>query len=560
MSELPGYRPIWPETVIFWGAGATRALNIHTTNELGQAIYFLAENGKSLGARVHDGFSRDPAAANVVDLLIILGDDDEGRADFPSPVQAQALARQFPLLSEDERKRRGRELQSTYDWGTLRQVVHVCPGHDARSFKLQDLFNLLDMHIQSHHGFYVYSGNGTGQRFVPSEALVVARNALVMLIGLLHFFDYQRTLRQNNDILQQYISFAETLTRLMQEEGLRFYRQGHRIDGRQFYLFSYALISMNWDPIMLWLIFNAHKKANRSVQTPSIDDPAVPLKMYYDLSCFMGVRPVDSPDINVWYPFNESVVQRTNNAGHIVSRRVRLGKIYFPHGCSNWRECPSCGKLTMYLGNEWQYASPSLFPPPLLPGFTDDWRKSGSHEESEAHKAGMADVVQCVHCGTLTEFKHTPLVMQSNFKGGYAPFLEEIQRDMRVALENAEHIVLMGYTIPADDVIYRSLLSARQKRGRAPYCSVIVGKQQGAPDCWLQGAELKEYLKKTGSQSAFTQAVQSAQEIFAENQVRGYACGIPRVFIDDRDEVSYDKVKQLLYPRERFSENRVDRS
>ncbi len=559
MSELPSYKPIWPETVIFWGAGATRALNIHTTNELGQAIYLLAENGRSLMARVTAGFSRESVISGVSDLLIILGDDDDGRADFPTPAQTQALTRQFPLLSEDERKKRGRELRNTYDWGTLRQVVHVCPGHDARSFKLQDLFNLLDMHIQSRHGFYVYSSDGAGQRFVPAEALAVARNALVMLIGLLHFFDYQKALQQNNDILQQYISFAEILAGLMQEEGSRFYQQGHGIHRRQFYLFSYALISMNWDPIMLWLIFNAHKKANRSQLAPCIEDPAVPLKMFYDLSCFMGVRPVDSPEINVWYPFNESVVQRTNNTGHVVSRRVRLGKIYFPHGCSSWRECPSCGKLTMYLGNEWRYASPSLFPPPLLPGFTDSWRKPGSHEELVAHKMGMADVVQCVHCGTLTELKHTPLVMQSNFKAGYAPFLEEIQRDMRVALENAEHVVLMGYTIPADDVIYRSLLSARQKRGRAPYCSVIVGKQQEAPDCWLKGAELKEYLKKSGPQSAFTKAVQSAQEIFAEDQVRGYACGIPRVFIDNRNEASYRKVKELLYPRERFSDNKVSR-
>jgi endogenous inhibitor of DNA gyrase (YacG/DUF329 family) len=522
----------------------------------------LAEQGKNLENKVKLEFNSRLMSLYMVDLLTILGDGDDGSEAFPSRLEVEALTRQFPALSKEERMLRGRELRGMYDWGTLQQVVHICPGHDAQSFKLQDLFNLLDMHIQSRHGFYVYSNNITGQRFVSPEALVLARNALVMLIGLLHFHDYHKTVQQEGSYMSQYIGFAEILTRLMQEEGERLYRQGYSFDKRQFYLFSYAIINMNWDPILLWLISNAHKNANRNNRVRWIDHPPVPLEMFYDLGYYMGVRPVDSTDINVWYPFNEAVVQRTNNLNHPASRRVRIGKIYFPHGCSCWRECPNCGKLTMYLGEEWQYASTSLFPPPLLPAFSADWRNSRSQEEAKARQRGMADVIQCVHCGTLTEFRHTPLIMQSNFKGGYAPFLEEIQRDMRIALENAQHIVLMGYTLPIDDVIYRSLLSARQKREQGPFCSVIVGCKEAAPDEWLTGKKLIEYLEKErlqDKQSSFVTAVESAQAIFPEGHVRAYAHGIPQVFLGVNQEASYDKIVDLLYPKERFDHGKVER-
>ncbi|MEG6585125.1 hypothetical protein [Dendrosporobacter sp. 1207_IL3150] len=555
--SLESYKPIWPETVIFWGAGATSALNMHTTDELGQAIYCLARRNKKLTDRVEAAFRRTKMLNCIADLLIILGDDEIGAAAFPSEEQTAALNRQFDGLSAFEQEQRGRELRYTYDWGTLRQLIHICPGHNEQFLRLQDLFNLLDMHIMSRHGFYVYGDNSEGQRFIPPEALVLARNALIMLIGLLHFHDYQTTLEQNGTIYEQYIGFAEILAEMMQQEGLRFYEKSHRFSQRKFYLFSYAIINMNWDAILLWLVFNAHRRLNNASDVPLIDNPAVPLKLFHDLSHFMGVRRIDSNNPDVWYPLNESVVQRLNDPDQKSSRRVRIGKFYFPHGCSGWRECPSCGKLTMYLGDQWQYNSVSLFPPPLLPKFSAGWYKPRSLEEKIAHGQGRSDTVQCAYCGTLTELRHTPLVMQSNFKGNHPPFLEEIQRDMRIALEKAEHIVMMGYTLPSDDVIYRSLLSARQKRykGKGPYCSVIVGKHDNAPDCWLCGEELSDYMQRIRNQeseSSFVKAVEAAQEIFGPDRVRGYARGIPNVFINERGMTEKGRVIELLYPKECF--------
>ena len=68
--------------------------------------------------------------------------------------------------------------------------------------------------------------------------------------------------------------------------------------------------------------------------------------------------------------------------------------------------------------------------------------------------------------------------MQSNFKSAPPPYIEEIQRDLRAVVQEADHIVFMGYSLPPDDVDYRAFFAARRSRGpeRPVKCSVVVGK------------------------------------------------------------------------------------
>lgn len=90
------------------------------------------------------------------------------------------------------------------------------------------------------------------------------------------------------------------------------------------------------------------------------------MKLFHDLAHFMAVRKIDGDNPSHWFPMNETAVQRLNDPEHVTSRRVRVGKFYFPHGCHGFRECPNCGKLTFYLGSKWKLDSPDLFPLKLL--------------------------------------------------------------------------------------------------------------------------------------------------------------------------------------------------
>lgn len=114
------------------------------------------------------------------------------------------------------------------------------------------------------------------------------------------------------------------------------------------------------------------------------------------------------------------------------------------------------------MGQSWERDSATLIPPPPLKAFVEpvDALKARDNEERKAWERGEVDARACVHCKTLTYAQHTQTRMQSSFKGAAAPFLEEINRDLRVAVQEAGHIILMGYSLPPDDVEFRAFFAA----------------------------------------------------------------------------------------------------
>ena len=135
--------------------------------------------------------------------------------------------------------------------------------------------------------------------------------------------------------------------------------------------------------------------------------------------------------------------------------------------------------------------------------------------------------------------------MQTSFKTAPPPFLKEIQREMRV-VQQADHIVLMGYSLPPDDVTYRAFLAARIRRspeGRKDAedqvrCSV-VGKEDGYDRRWLYPDELD-------TKRELPDAVTHARDLLDGPNVRFFGGGIPQVFLDGGGIVSSDEVERLL--------------
>ncbi len=221
---------------------------------------------------------------------------------------------------------------------------------------------------------------------------------------------------------------------------------------------------------------------------------------------------------------NEAVAQRLNEQS-VSDARVRLTKFLFPHGCLCWRECPDCGKLSAFHGDEWKLDDPRLFPPPPLHAFDQgtfpDWIIS---DEREKRREGEVDARTCLHCGTLTYAHHTQTVMQSSFKSQPPSFIEEIQRDLRATTMQANHIIFMGYSLPLDDVTYRAFFSARCRREGDPVYCTVVGKCNENSD-WYGPNELK-------IRSSLPDVVKAACDIFGDGNVRFYGGGIPNVFLD----------------------------
>lgn len=561
MASSARYEPVWPETVVLWGAGATASLGMPTTAQQAKCLTELAADNGTVEVRVRKAFedASPEERSNVADLLTILGNDDD---DVTGKCRA-AVDRQLPDLKPDARCKRARALRRTYDWATLRRVIRACPrkpkdissGSNRAPISLMDLFNLLDFHIQSGSGFHAPDVNPE-RSFIPHDDLVPARRALQLLITLQFVVAYRQLMRDPNR-LQPYAKFAETLASLMLEEGELFARRGEQPQSRAYNLFGYTVISTNWDPLLLWTMFDAHRQANNG-RTTAIGSPTRPQNLFNDLGYLMAMRKVEASDLDVWYAMNESVVHRLNDPAHRGDRFIRFGKYYLPHGSFSFRECPNCGKVSAYLGDEWKLHSQSLFPPLPLPYWSRDWRNARTAQEKSAHKRGEADALQCIYCGTLMSYEHVHLTMQSGVKGTLPPYLEELQRDMRVALENARHIVFMGYSLPPDDVQYRSVLAARlARRGGKDeplHVSLIVGRNDRAPDRWLEGDEI-ERSAPTGSD--LRRIYRDMRGIAGHGdkgklKIRAYGRGIPEVF-HNGDKAS---VRRLLFPDNLWTERR----
>lgn len=493
-----------PQNVIFWGAGATAALGIQTTD--GQTKFIQSITGADappdkplppLNERIAKALDRnviEPWSSALFDLITILGDrgDNYESIDAINNEEREAMRRNWSAAND---KLEGRiiQLRLFYDWPALKSVVRICPGSSAKGFKINDLFNLLDMHGPL--GFGVRAPTSLKRaptsfegedRFFDARRLIGATNALRMLLGALFYIDYQECIRSKSDVLTQYFDFASLLGRRMQCRGKDLAHQ-HRLDEPEFCQGDVGFVSLNYDPIALWVQFIANRELNESPSVPKIG--GVPLQLFHDFGHLIPARRVGKGDANwPWYPMNEGVAQRLNEPT-VSASRVRLTKFPFPHGCLCWRECPDCGKLSSYHGDQWELGAPGLFPPPPLQAFdTGACPARITGEERTQREKGMIDARACLHCQTLTYAHHTQTVMQSSFKSQPPSFIEEIQRDLRAVTMQANHIIFMGYSLPPDDVTYRAFFSARRHRRKEtkddPVRCTVVGKSDENPD-WL---------------------------------------------------------------------------
>ena len=518
------------KTVVFWGAGATASLGIRTTREQSAFIRHLAQSdGAPLDERVRkalQGEANSPWGDALRDLLTILGDDRSvAEATEVDEREFEIMRRNW--MKESDLRRRILHLRATYDWPSLKVIIKACPGSGRsesrresvgdEGFKINDLFNVMDLHDQSGHGFHA------GDTFLTPQQVGSAKSALKLLLQAMFFIDWQVACENRDGQLALHYDFALALGRRTQRAGIRL--SDKLYESREFYLGDVSFVSMNYDPIGLWCQTVANRALNKSPTVPYIGNPARKLEVFLDPAHSVpGDRIERGKRQRIWHSMSEAVVQRLNEVGH----GIRVTKFLLPHGCLCWRECPNCGKLSNYWGRSWELGSSTLIPPPPLRAFTPDvdFKDARTAKESEAWKKGEVDARECVHCGTLTYAHHTTTQMQSSLKGRPPAFIEEIQRELRVVIKDAQHIVLMGYSLPEDDFIYRAFFAAHRS-GFASQVKCTVVDKKADFGAWFDPEELdgKTDLHKDT-------AVGAARDLFGPENVRFYGGGVPDVFLE----------------------------
>ncbi|WP_288788601.1 hypothetical protein [uncultured Fibrobacter sp.] len=557
------------ETVLFIGAGATALLGMPQSDLQTKIFRGFAERKSTdtLEDILSDStpqkiFGKTPPFKGrdlkiMAAFIRFLGDDL--KKDW-NTVDEEDIKNGRIVFGDDtdEKLLRSRimELRREYDWNALKQIIQVCPHDEREDNLIRDIYTMIDMKLRDRQGITVRLKNEKG---TPSEVIIEpnrlpkARNCLVLFTCILFANAwYGLSKGENAEMFQKYVNFMESLARLMQKEGGRLADKGYEFNTPAFYRLSNAVVTLNFETVFLWLLFNANRKVNH--EGYYLPQTAQKVEQWLDFGVPGKSRKI-SPDDNARkpgefsYSQSETSVFRGNEYRTPGSPIGRIGSFLFAHGCCNWRECPACGRMMYYLGDEWGYKSRHVNPPFPVPLFeNNDFNRTAKEKEWKAKL--RYDSLECISCGAETRACDAPMIMQTMIKGMPTSFLEEVQRESRVLLRKARHVVLFGYQLPPDDILWQEAFSEairyRKDTDDAAYCTVVVG--HWGDRRWLYGDEMMEYVKKyrytKDAVSYGVKAIVNAVSIFGKEYVRAWCGGIPQVFADG-DEAA---VKEILFP------------
>ena len=561
-----------PETVLFVGAGATQALAMPPTNEMAQFLWDMCDEDPLSLKTIEKVKCLKGHGKDVALMAFVLDDGANGydTIDLDDECWSQA----FPGVQKADVERLVRSLRRHYDWSALRLIAKAKKGATKdgkpRGEYLQEVFTLMDVCIRDGRGFEVdVEGDMV---FLPLERIKAAYETLILLINTMFACAWQKLIHEDwgQKLLTPYRKFFHSLALLMQREAREFERQGCSFSKRDFYQFSYSLVTTNFEPLFLWFIWNAHDTVNNHAAQVRLGNPGRALKLLMNFPNSVGMRkPADKDETlssDIWFPCTEAVAQNVNNPKYTDNRIFRLGK-YFPvHGMSVTRHCQKCGRLNLYMGDTWDENSSTLFPNGIIAPFM--WgQHPRTEQETAAHNRGEYDALECHFCGALTRSYDNFMFMQTQLKQKPPSFIREATDEALADITHAKHIVLLGYSMPLDDAIWGSLLSmmSQRKDGERLYCSVVATHDPDGPKGWLYGKVLDDYLNSKNElvkDKEKVRAINNAITVFGKENVRAYVQGIPSVFgcgeIED--------VRNLLYPYNQegwdipaFTANSVDR-
>jgi hypothetical protein len=592
MKHLSSVDSYWPETALIWGAGATAGLGLPVTEEIGKILSRLAGISdrdmmhEPLRKRINKAFAgkkvSDDLKNEIENLLLLLFDGDgapDNRKAFKKHDDIiekllkklqKGVLKKYKLTKRQQKdlEYNLRNLHRQYDWVGVRSIAKYIArkwqNGKRREFELYDFLTTVDqlykmnLAIPTEELFYPKNDRDETIYMIGENRLLNVKKCLTHLMSTI-----QRMLFQDKAVRKKilpYWTIAQHLAQLMEEESGEFFDKGYPVNKRKFYLFSYALISFNWDPIILWLIFKAHKDINDKRDKIHVKSDKI-LRLFNDAGDGIGFRkiPDKHDDANDLFALmmNEQACITANNPNYAKDERImRIGKILFPHAGFGWRICPRCGKLFTDFGDNWEEDVWSSLPfgPDLLPGFQQKWHPRTIKEEKEWQE-GNFGAMQCIFCGAMTHPSDCPLILQSAIKSDRHYVLDGIFREMGLIIGNARHLVFAGYGLPKDDFIYKcffqSSLAGQHTGDKKKYCSLVTvdkNYRHTKGKVWLKNDDIKKYLSRKSSDEKTKSTIENLLQIIDQENIRISFYGVPDIITKHPSLSPKEALKDLLYP------------
>lgn len=329
------------------------------------------------------------------------------------------------IPTSDKQKEIFKKLAESGDNILSRLYRIVSERFKDREYGINDVFNLIDTALYLKTGLYVKKD---GKEFkIEYIELLQAKRELVSCI----FNEFKNKIVTIDDcVYKQYVEFYYQLAKRELNKKIK---SDEEMGKREFFIADYSIINFNWDLCSLFPIIAANQRINHENDRYINIDGLPQLRMYTDFNYECASLMKDVP----WFPFTESAAAVANSDKHMGKRRVVLLKAFYPHGLMNSFKCPKCARHSLYLGKQFDIKEVCK---------SIDYRKG-------------EPLYKCLSCGTEISAKDFNVLVQSNFKERNS-FLEETRIKMFCELESAEKLVFVGYSMPQDDIDYRTFFKS----------------------------------------------------------------------------------------------------
>ncbi len=314
-----------------------------------------------------------------------------------------------------------------YENDNLKKLYNILKGRFGEdNYGMNDVYNFIDDALGLQSGLYCKD-----EKIDGAEVYKLKRDLICFI-----FDEFIKVMQKNRDKNEaEYEKHVDFFYRLAKAE-LNAKAYGIKENGtdRQNYISSYSVINFNWDLYSIFAIKDAHKRLNHENGNFLACGRNPQLRMYTDFNCECATK---LDDKELWYPFTEGMAQVVNNGKkYDAPRRVVLTKVYYPHGLMNSFKCPKCARHSIYLGD-----------------------LDINEVINRLHYASEEELYQCPYCGAKVKAKDFDVLIQSNFKMRNVYF-EENRIRMYNELEGAKNLVFIGYSMPSDDVDYKTFFKS----------------------------------------------------------------------------------------------------
>lgn len=289
------------------------------------------------------------------------------------------------------------------------------------------------------------------------------------------------------------------------------------LTNRNWFTLPVKFLTFNWDPFLPFILFKVNRNINYEEENRALEYDLI-LQFYTDIGISGPViylaeskdssegyhLATDDMAFQVNYLTKRSYTEKTKILSNVV---YKLTKLYAVHGLFNLRMCPHCHQVFFIMPTRIRDTDiytlkgiQDIFLSDLIPSQRDFRKVINKYKRKyfyEPYKLGKPDMLLCPVCNYPTYFEDIPLSVQTIFKLDEPDFLKKTKLKAFTEFIKANHIIVIGYSFPQDDMLNNYLLqllsiSPEIKDKKEKKISVIIYNSSLRDKVWYKLSEIEK--------------------------------------------------------------------